>query len=435
MKEDEYEAMITMITRNKMIFKYILVAVLTILLFAISGCDVLPPPAGAIKPPQYSNDANSSGEDAKAIARRFLIPGTQFAYPIHPRNKDAVTEIDIDGDGQKEIVALYRGREINNNNNEVFGVFILKQDENHEWKIFWQYQYDASIIALDWGEVRDISGDGYPELLLGWSIGYRLGNNLDIFSLANKPEPELVSSIKYSKIMDIEDRRGHNNEVRPVFVMYLFDPDMFDSSDEGRRAELLKILRWGQTDSTEQGLVPAKDVYSIYYEDTIEEMQKSLANYWNDLRKWYVLADAQVKSGKSNDALTSIENALKVVQNFINRRIYDKNAVDDLLVYKRKFDILKAEAYIELGMYSEAISELNKISDSYQEDDEELVKVYLDLGRAYIGINQFGNASIYLNKSCEMAELLYEKGSALYIMNSYPAKVELQYIKPFISKQ
>ena len=34
--------------------------------------------------------------------------------------------------------------------------------------------------------------------------------------------------------------------------MYLFDPDMFDSSDEGRRAELLKILRWGQTDSTEQ---------------------------------------------------------------------------------------------------------------------------------------------------------------------------------------
>ena len=78
-----------------------------------------------------------------------------------------------------------------------------------------------------------------------------------------------------------------------------------------------------------------------------------------------------------------------MVQNFINRRIYDKNAVDDLLVYKRKFDILKAEAYIELGMYSEAISELNKISDSYQEDDEELVKVYLDLGRAYIGINQF----------------------------------------------
>lgn len=119
----------TMIKRNRMILKYILTAVVVTLLLTITGCNVLPPPAGAIKPPQYSNDVNHSGEDAKAIARRFLIPGTQFAYPIHPKNEDAVKEIDIEGDGQREIIALYRGREINNNNNEVFGVFILKQEK------------------------------------------------------------------------------------------------------------------------------------------------------------------------------------------------------------------------------------------------------------------------------------------------------------------
>lgn len=424
----------TMIKRNRMILKYILTAVVVTLLLTITGCNVLPPPAGAIKPPQYSNDVNHSGEDAKAIARRFLIPGTQFAYPIHPKNEDAVKEIDIEGDGQREIIALYRGREINNNNNEVFGVFILKQGENQEWNIFWQYQYDASIIALDWGEVRDISGDGYPELLLGWSIGYRMGSNLDIFSLVDKFEPKLVSSIKYSEIMRIEDRKGNNNEIRPIFAIYLYDEDMFDSTDEGRRAELLKILRWGQFDSTEQGLIPAKDVYGVYYTDTIEEMQTSLAIYWNDFRRWYVLADAQIKCGKFNDALTSIENALNVVQSFIDRRTYDKNSIDDLLMYQRKFKILRTEAYIELGMYYEAIHELNKISDTYNGENEELVKVYLNLGRAYIGVNQYGNASLYLNKSSEMAELLYGKGSALYIINSYPAKTELQYIKPFISK-
>jgi len=54
-------------------------------------------------------------------------------------------------------LTLYRGRDLKNNGVEVFGVFILKQDENHEWQIFWEQQYTANIVALDWADVRDIT--------------------------------------------------------------------------------------------------------------------------------------------------------------------------------------------------------------------------------------------------------------------------------------
>lgn len=413
------------------ISKMILLTFVVTIIMTITGCKILPPPSSAIKPPKYTKNLSDDIEDSKAIARRFLIPGTQFAYPIHPQNTDAVRKIDIEGDGLRELLVLYRGRDLKNNGTEVFGVFILKQKKNEQWHIFWQHQYTVNIVALDWAEVRDITGDSYPELLLGWSIGYRLGSNLDIFSLKHKPEPQLISSIKYGEIVSIEDKKVTNNETRSVFKLYLFDEERYKPENEEENDELLHVLRWNESEWIKPGLVPAEEVYPAYYKDIIKSLQRSLEGYWNNYYEWYFLADAQLKSGKYNDAITSIDKALEVIQDHINRH----GPIEDAILYQKKSRILKAEAYIKSGLYHEAIVDLDSIRKKYDNTYEDLRKIYLNYGRAYIGLGQYGTAKDTLEKSCKIAELVYPKESALYIINTYMAKKELDYIKPLTSKK
>lgn len=418
-------------TTAKLILIGTLIIFMITIIISATGCDILPPPASVIKPPQHANASSNEVEDPKAVARRFLIPGTQFSYPIHPKNANAVREIDIDRDGQTELLALYRGRDLKNNGAEVFGVFILKQDTNKEWQIYWQHQYTANIVALDWADVRDITGDSYPELLIGWNIGYRLGSNLDIYSLKNEAEPTLIGSIKYSEIVAIEDKKGANNEVKPLLVMYLFDDEMYESENEGRRDEYLHILRWNHADWMESGLVEADDAYAPYCGSIIEELKNSLAGYRNNYYGWYILAMAQLRSGKPMDALDSIDNTLEITQRYINR--HGANTIGEVIKYQRRAKILKAEAYNKAGKYHESIIESNYALENYDIDTDELVKIYLNLGQAYIGLKQYGTANMYLNKSCEVAEIANKQGTALYILNSYKAKKELEYIKPFLT--
>ncbi|HOM02216.1 MAG TPA: hypothetical protein PLH43_05240 [Acetivibrio sp.] len=397
----------------------------------VTGCDILPPPASAIKPPQYINVSSGEVEDPKAVARRFLAPGTQFSYSLQPKNADAVREIDIDGDGRTELLALYRGRDLKDNGAEVFGVFILKQDKNSDWQIFWQKQYTSNIVSLDLADVRDITGDNYPELLIGWNIGYRLGSNLDIYSLKEEGEPKLISNLKYSEFVGIEDRRGINNEIKPVLMLYLFDEEMYESESEGRKDEYFCILQWEHKEWMGSGLIEVDDFYAGYYENIIEELKKNLQGYRNDYYRWYVLAKAQMRSGKPLDALESIDNALEITQKYIDR--HGDKTVREVIKYQKKSKILKAEAYAKIGKYHESIIESNYAMANYGLDDEELVEVYLNLGYAYIGLKQYETAGLFLEKSCEIAETAYKEGTALYLLNSYKAKKELEYIKPFLT--
>jgi len=79
----------------KLILIGVAILVTVTMIISATGCDILPPPASAIKPPQYINASSGEVEDPKAIARRFLTPGTYFSYPTHPRNADAVWEVTL----------------------------------------------------------------------------------------------------------------------------------------------------------------------------------------------------------------------------------------------------------------------------------------------------------------------------------------------------
>jgi len=62
----------------KLILIGVAILVTVTMIISATGCDILPPPASAIKPPQYINASSGEVEDPKAIARRFLTPGRIF---------------------------------------------------------------------------------------------------------------------------------------------------------------------------------------------------------------------------------------------------------------------------------------------------------------------------------------------------------------------
>jgi len=55
----------------KLILIGVAILVTVTMIISATGCDILPPPASAIKPPQYINASSGEVEDPKAIARRF----------------------------------------------------------------------------------------------------------------------------------------------------------------------------------------------------------------------------------------------------------------------------------------------------------------------------------------------------------------------------
>ncbi|MFZ5990080.1 MAG: hypothetical protein ACOYWZ_23535 [Bacillota bacterium] len=413
------------------VLKTIFVIFILIILFTITGCEILPPPASAIKPPQYSKFSLDGIDDPKAIARRFLLPGTQFAYPINPRGKDAVHVIDLEGDGRSELLVLYRGVD-SKNGSEQHGVFILKEGKDGRWGRYWESPQVTNIIAMDWADVIDITGDGRKELLLGWSLGFEVGSHLEIYSLKAKPEPRRISRIKYDEL-EIRDLPGAENERIPEFIVRIRDRER-----EGEaRQELRYILRWSESS---RGLVPAEDVYPMYYKGIVEELELKVSGYEREYYDWYILADAQLKAGLPGDAINSSKKALELIDKYVERIGTEKN----IEMYRTKVIIILGEAYIKAGKYLEGKAILDNIYIGYRSSDsktrkyssEDFSRVCLYLGRAFIGIGEYENAKNRLGEALKIIEALYPKDikRELYILNSYAALKELEYIEPFLEE-
>lgn len=368
----------------------------------VTGCDLLPAPGSIIGPPYYSQIATSSAEDIKIIAEKFLPQGTKFLYPTHPNGADAIQLVDIESDGQDEMLVTYKDNESGNG----FGAIVLK-NRHGEWQNIWHEDYKINIIGLDWAQFIDITDDKIPELLLGWNLGFEAGYNLDIISF--KGTPKKVSNIKYNE-MALTNLSGSENERKPEFIITRKDDDQLDDNVPPL------VLRW-----YDNGLVPAKDVYPIYHKERIKALQERNRLYDRNFLDWYYLTEMLVRSDRSLEALESANRALNIIPSH-----YEK--------YRVKLETYKAEALIQAEKYVEGKNLLNDII--YKDDinqisctQDELAEVYLNLGRAYKGLKDYKTAKIKYSQSYNIIKSTYEEWSEYFIMNSFTVKREMDQLE------
>ena len=379
--------------------KWVRVIIGVFIISVLTGCNSLPPTRSLIKPPKYSQNESENSDDIKLIAKNFLPEGTKFLYPVHPNGSDAVQLVDIEGDGQYEILITYKGYELSS----ASGAIILKK-ENNEWREFWHDRNSLNVLGLDWAKFIDIDDDNAVELLLGWNLGFEVGCILNIISFKDDV-PKKVSSIQYNE-MDIVNLSGADNEKKPEIALTIKEADQRDIFVPPL------ILRW-----VDDGLVPADDVYYIYYRDSIDNLKQSIGMYERNFIDWYNLAEMLIRAKRPLEAIDAVDKALKIIPGPYER-------------YRVKLGIYKAEALIYQWKYFEAKYILDSIilrdlNNEGKCTEDEMAAVYLNLGRVYMGLKDYKNARDMFVKTNDELKKKYKEGTELFILNSYALKKEM----------
>ncbi|HZG13954.1 MAG TPA: VCBS repeat-containing protein [Candidatus Bathyarchaeia archaeon] len=147
------------------------------LMVTSSACSIGQSPADLVKAPA----AETNKQELAQIVQQLLPAGGKLTVPLHPHQSSAISLQDLDGDRQEEAIAFYRLEK----NNFQLGMLILKQVAG-KWQEFANMQGLGSDI--DYASFTDVTGDKRPEILVGWSGGEGLSNELAVYSL---PEKEL----------------------------------------------------------------------------------------------------------------------------------------------------------------------------------------------------------------------------------------------------
>lgn len=215
----------------------------------------------------------------------FLPPFSEFIILEKPFRRPAVGIVDLDEDGVLEIVGAYNWQGENY-------IIVLK--------------YYSGI----WQAVDTIKGKGYNityfgvapitskynnNLVVGWQVA-SIWSDLSVYEWTDKGLNDLIDGNKYYsmiEVKDIDSTQGKDG----IYELALWIHDTGD-------AYKVEIYRW------EGGkLALALDVYPYYFKK-VENYYKELLKEKDSTTYWYYLADAQIKTGNTKEALKSIDRAL-----------------------------------------------------------------------------------------------------------------------------
>jgi hypothetical protein len=249
----------------------------------LGGCTFLPEPVSLIQAPRPSEPVQEK-ENLEPVAERLLPEDAILAVPDRPVGGSSILEADFDGDGEMEVAAFYKLK----GDPGKPGALVLKKERKG-----WTVLEDIKGIGFDigWGSTADMTGDGADELLLGWSIGASAGSTLNIFSFAEGTLKK-IGQENYHELELIRE------EEESRYSMAIWARDFAD-------VYRVDLQTWNGTRfASDERLYPAYfSVVAQYYKARTGEVPDA-AMYW------YFLAEAQMKEGKPEEAIRSIEKGM-----------------------------------------------------------------------------------------------------------------------------
>lgn len=163
-------------------------------LLCLNGCGVtFEAPSDLIKTPIISEKDLQETE----LIRSFLSSDEKIEVPREMKNPAPAIKIDIDGDGRDEKIVFFAKR-----NGYQTGLSLLRENENGIWSLY--YQDKQAGRAISYFDLRDLSGDGSLELLLGVNVGGYY--NLYIYDFL-KDGLQVIDQIKYSQLKFLETKQ------------------------------------------------------------------------------------------------------------------------------------------------------------------------------------------------------------------------------------
>lgn len=300
------------------------VFMLTLVCTLLSGCNFFPEPVSLIQAPNQAKADNGSKENRLQAVKSFLPKGSALYVPNEPVGSSSILEADFNNDGKNERVAFYKS----NIRSDQAGALVLEK-ENQDWKQF--MNINGQGFEISWGSAEDITGDGRPELLLGWKIGVSAGSVLDVYTWKGN-RLQKIDQLNFHKV----DVLNESGQPRLAVWKRKMD-DVYD----------IDVLKWERV-----AFKSDKDLKKSYY--------RTVANYYDQRTKevpdasfyWYYLADAYLKADMPEAAQIALAKGLERKLTSPGWKEFEslQQKVETALAEKKENDVRYYEPNMDLTM-------------------------------------------------------------------------------------
>lgn len=207
---------------------------LCFLVLLFSGCSwELVSPDSLVTAPS----SNQEKLQQRQMITSFL--GREESLIVPSGSAEAYQYIDLDQDGEDEIVAFYADQE----SNFMLGFLVLDQNDG-QW--FLKHKAIAYGTGIHYFTARDLDKDGHMELLLGVRTGYGSQKELYLYHLN---ESEMVDITSSDRITYDQIALAHNSAQQDLLVIARTDTTILVGSSN--------IIVYGYQN---------QDIYSVYEE-------------------------------------------------------------------------------------------------------------------------------------------------------------------------
>ncbi|MNB70674.1 FG-GAP repeat protein [compost metagenome] len=160
----------------------------------LSGCTFISDPVSRMKTPRLSED------------KATLMAAINSLKLVRPTNDDdsSIRTEDLNGDGVEESLVFYEtpGEAV-----QIHGMILAKQGDSWVKKL----TFDGAGTVLESVEIRDVTGDGIPEIVVGYSRGDEgLQKGLVVYSYSGNTLEEKLT-LSYTKYV-IDDLNGDGKD-------------------------------------------------------------------------------------------------------------------------------------------------------------------------------------------------------------------------------
>ncbi|TBL71040.1 FG-GAP repeat domain-containing protein [Paenibacillus thalictri] len=152
------------------------ICIIAAVLLWMSGCGIPKAPIDLIHAPAIETSINE--DQFSKIIRGLLPDGAHVVVTDRLKGNNGVLYGDVDGDGIDEALVVYEEKRTDD---KALRAALLKQN-NKEWRIVWKMA--GSGYGIDYAGFADVTKDGAPDLILGWSLGAG-ENGMDIYEWKN----------------------------------------------------------------------------------------------------------------------------------------------------------------------------------------------------------------------------------------------------------
>jgi hypothetical protein len=234
--------------------------------------------------------------DKVSFIVQFLPPDATLLWIEEPNRHPAILTADLDGDNTHEMAAAFRWQDQN-------GIILLK------W--YCGYWYPSAYIqgkgyGITYLGAAPLTAPGSADLIIGWQQG-AIYSQLDLEKWNGESfQPLLSQDIYFSEIEVISAPPKEGQDKRYALALWTHDTG---------NAYRVEIYQWNGKE-----LVPYPPAYKHYFPKVVDYYQKQLMKMPDAAFYWYYLADAQAKSQHYNEALRSVQIALKLNPSYPSKR-------------------------------------------------------------------------------------------------------------------